>query len=354
MANKAFAKVSGGSHKELKMKEGSATKVGLFILTALLLAVGSLLFVSSVRLFSREIRVVLYFDESVNGLSVGAPIKYRGVPVGRVVDIRTRFNQVEADTAIPVFVDLDIRKLEMRGSEEAERISEGERLGREIWAGLRGRLELESLITGLLYIELDYSAAASSTPKFVQAEWIYPEIPTQPSRLAMLGSGTSELFAQIAAIPVGEIGQRVNRILAQLEGQVGGLDLAGMQAEARGLMRAVNGVFTDPKLTGLLARSDRLLGQLEALGTQGGASLEQIQAGLQEISSQWVPLMGELNGVVSGARELLGPGSAERREFVQSLEALQRLLESLSALIGYLEADPGALLRGRAHETAGR
>src|SRR3954471_14621564 len=123
-------------------KKPSPTIVGGFVLGALALIVAAIAVWGSGRLFERKYRYVCYFPGSVNGLAIGAPVKYRGVPIGLVVGMRIRHEQPRSDTRIPVFVDLSAKRLRELGA-----IADpSPNLLRELIAsGLRARLDSESL-----------------------------------------------------------------------------------------------------------------------------------------------------------------------------------------------------------------
>ena len=101
---------------------------------------------------------MLYFDNSVNGLRIGAPVKIKGVEIGSVKDIRLLVGQGTAGDKIPVIIEIDLKKLTRRGATvAAETAVDPEAMQKVIVdRGLRGQLEMESLVTGLLYVALDF------------------------------------------------------------------------------------------------------------------------------------------------------------------------------------------------------
>ena len=134
-------------------KKANPTLIGLFFVTGVALAMAGLLIFSSRNAFHPQAKFILYFDGSLKGLNLGAPVKFRGVPVGSVVDILIRHNQATNDHSMPVIISID-KKLIQSKSDVALQFTES-RLKHLISVGYRGRLEAESLVTGVLYVELD-------------------------------------------------------------------------------------------------------------------------------------------------------------------------------------------------------
>lgn len=144
--------------------------LGLLVMGIILLGGG--------RLFSNDLEYVLYFDGSVSGLSTGAPVVFRGVPMGSVTRINLVANARDSNVTIPVYVRIDERSFvrASRSASPSESIQQ-EIIRRMVQRGLRARLQLQSLITGQYRVELDFIPPAanfrSATPDM--------EIPTIPS-----------------------------------------------------------------------------------------------------------------------------------------------------------------------------
>ena len=89
----------------------NTTTIGLFIVTGVALGVTGLLLFSSSKLFSPTIDNIVYFNESLNGLNEGAPVKYRGVTIGSVKQVMVQFNQATNDVSMPVIIELEEKLL---------------------------------------------------------------------------------------------------------------------------------------------------------------------------------------------------------------------------------------------------
>src|SRR5215813_7267425 len=101
-------------------KKANPTTIGLFIVIGLALGVSGLLLFSSSKLFARTHDCIVYFNESLNGLNEGAPVKYRGVRIGSVKRVMVRFNQAPEDFAMPVIIELEEKLISERLGEPFE------------------------------------------------------------------------------------------------------------------------------------------------------------------------------------------------------------------------------------------
>src|SRR4029077_6746723 len=117
-------------------KKINTTTIGLFIVTGVALGVTGLLLFSSGKLFSRTPHPILYLRETLNGLNVGAPVKYRGVTIGAVKKILLRFNQATTDEAMPVIIEIDQKLLRERQREDDEDLFTEQALERRIQKGM--------------------------------------------------------------------------------------------------------------------------------------------------------------------------------------------------------------------------
>ena len=88
-------------------KQSFKTAVGAFVIGGLALLVAGIILLGGGRMFSDDIEYVLYFDGSVSGLNIGAPVVFRGVPMGQVTRISLEANPRDASVTIPVYIRLD-------------------------------------------------------------------------------------------------------------------------------------------------------------------------------------------------------------------------------------------------------
>ncbi len=158
-------------------KEPNKKLIGLFMLSglAVLLVVFGIFFKEKIFPDKGKI-LVMYFEESINGLNVGAPVVFKGVQIGKVTAIDLITNAENLEFSIPVYVKMEQRK----NIEDAEFGSGPAMLDELIKKGLRARLTTQSYLTGLLLIEL---LLLRVTPVVLQHMSLYANILEIPSVL---------------------------------------------------------------------------------------------------------------------------------------------------------------------------
>ena len=138
----------------------NTTSIGLFIVIGVALGVTGLLVFSTSKLFSKTRDLIVYFDDSLNGLNEGAPVKFRGVTIGSVKRVMVQFNQATNDYAMPVVLEFEEKLLRERMPTFGYVFRE-EAMAERIKRGLRATLQTESLVTGVLYVGMDIDPKAS-------------------------------------------------------------------------------------------------------------------------------------------------------------------------------------------------
>ncbi len=189
------------------MNKANPKVIGAFVVGAIALIVVGVLIFGGAQWFKETTRWVAYFPGSVKGLRVGASVDFRGVRVGRVVEIRAEYDAETDKILIPVIMEIDPQAIVVKGADQIDRarfakqMIEGE--------GLRAQLQMESMVTGLLFIELDL---LPDTPiRLVGGSDQYPEMPTVPSKLEELQEQARKVVQDIPTLI-----NNVNGLLVEL------------------------------------------------------------------------------------------------------------------------------------------
>jgi paraquat-inducible protein B len=341
----------------------SPTLIGLFVLSSLVLGILAVLFLGSGGFSDESTEFILYFDGDVKGLQVGAPVTLQGVKVGQVVSMSISYHKASQSFEIPVIVKIDQSKL---GFEEKQEGESGRRLlDKMIELGLRARLNLQSLLTGKMEVELAFNP---NTPvRLVGRSKRYPEIPTIPSSMQKITSALEEL-------PLQRMINRVTEILDALQKALSGADIPTLTSNLATVMQRLERISgqlenATPQLT---SNSLTLLKETQTL-------VEELRRGLKPLINEWTSvatdskqlvqrLDRDMNRAVQNLDRTLSTGNATLLQVQKSAASVNAVIDENSPLLTdlrnaldelasaarsirimaeYLERHPEALLRGK-------
>ncbi len=302
-------------------KRANPTAIGAFVLGALALAVAGVVMFGS-GFFSRDKETfILYFPESVSGLDVGAPVKFKGVQLGRVTQILLGYDQKPGPTDVAVLIELDSKETAAK-TNSLVNLADRESMQRAIDRGLRARLESQSLVTGLLYIELGLHP--DFPPRYMQAGDTFMEIPTMPSNLEEIVSRAMQAIARISEIPFEELVQSFTS-----------------------LVKSADTFVNDPKLRDMVAGLNGAARQAETLLKGLDGEVKPLARNLGVTNDEAQKALAEVRNFASVARDLVQDGSPLRYQLSTALAELTGAARSLRVLADFLEQDPQSIITGR-------
>lgn len=319
-------------------KKANPASIGLFIVLGLALLIGGLVLFSSGKIFGRHHKFILYFDSSLKGLNQGAPVKFRGVPIGSVDQVLIRHNQSEQDYFMPVIIEID-EKLAQAKSDRQLQIQQRSHWDELIRRGLRGKLDTESLVTGILYVDIEVMPNAPA-PVFHQLTPEYPEIPTVTTEI-------QQLMANLAGLDIRGLTEKLDKLLGRLDTSLAQVNIPEINAGITNLLGSANRIFASPdlgnSLTALrqtLTNASALLkkvdNRVDPLADNAAKTLESAQKTLADLSLG----IRSINGMLESDAPL-------RNELTLTLEQLSNAARSISALAEFLESHPNSILTGR-------
>ena len=308
----------------------SALRVGLLLIFGIGAGLALVLFLTRSHV-SEGVHYETYFSESVQGLDVGAPVKFRGVTLGQVTEIALVASAYKLDQA------MDARSPQAR-LVLVRWVIDPARMGRlpgpatSVDLGLRARLATQG-ITGLAYIELDFV-----NPRRFPAEkvpWTPRDnyLPSMPSTLTQVQDAAQALAAKLQGIDIGKMAQSFQAVLDDLHGQLAtgdahqalanlaaitdtlrtstaAADLPGLAAELRGLAGELRSTFAGKDTRNLLAASTEAAqrlsvaaAQLPALIATLQASVRRAEAGTSDVQSELVPVLRDARAAAANLRE---------------------------------------------------
>jgi paraquat-inducible protein B len=316
------------------------TAIGLFLIGALVLAVGGTATLASTAWFEKRSTFQSFFQESVNGLETGAPVKFQGVPIGTVTDLLIQIDQRDKTFLVPVQYEVDLTRLTtLRGS--FVNLDDSVVLRQQITDGLRAQLQLESIVTGQLYIELAYRPDAAP-PELEDHRTTWPEIPTNPSLLAALGTGAGSLVADMMKIMF-----QVNQMLAEV-------DMPEINAAVVASAQAVERLVDSPEIRaalgevpGMAAQVNGAMAEVQRLAASAGAVFGPLPRQFEATNAELVATLQALRGTLEETHGLISMDSGLGYSAEQALTSLRDAANALSLLATSLERNPDMLIRGK-------
>jgi len=315
------------------------TSIGLFMIGAIAVIVLGVATLASGAWFGERPTFISFFEESVNGLEPGAKVKFRGVPVGTVSELLIQINRTDKTFLVPVEYEIDLKRLTTELGDYLQ-LDDAEVLRSQIADGLRAQLQMESLVTGLLYIELTYRPDATP-PVGVARVSEHPEIPTTPSLLAAFGTEAGSLVADVLQILF-----RVNEMLEEV-------DMRGLNAAVVASAQAVERLVGSPELQAAInqvpemaAQFSRTLVEFEELSDRLGNAVGPLQAGMEETLAETNLTLQAARRTIEDAQGLISTDSGIGFGLEQTLTSLREAADALRTLVITLERNPDMLIRG--------
>ena len=321
-------------------KRFSPTLVGGFVLGAIGLCVIALVVLGSGRFFTGKTSYVLYFDRDVNGLRVGAPVKFRGVDIGTVTAILLSLTGLDQQSSalpnvkIPVVIDIDSRKIESRGAQDD--LSDPEVMKHAVTLGLRGQLQMESFVTGVLYVALDMHPGtdAKFSMNTLEQQERYEgiqEIPTLPTALEQAQDTLTKIVGELDKADLPGLIRSFTQTAQNVTKFVNSTDLKNSVDQ---LGTAAKNLSSASVSIQVLA--NKLNGEVGPLGDsltksskQAGDALQQVQITLERV------------------QHTVEPESPLNYQLTQTLQDLSSAANAVHQLADMLERNPSVLVRGR-------
>jgi paraquat-inducible protein B len=319
-------------------KKANPAIIGAFVLGAIALGVLGLIVLGSGRFFRNTARFVIFFPGAVDGLSIGAPVKVKGVEVGSVTDIRLRAPGTRLASAkelaaegirIPVFIELDNDKLSNLGA-SGQNLNDPQTVKDLIAAGLRAQLATQSLLTGLLFVQLNFYHDMPAS--FAMPEGFKPqEIPAIPTNLERVQSAAENL---IRKLQTADVARMVTSAADALDGINRLVNSSSLHQTVDALPKTVTDL--DDTITSfhrmvsdLNAKKGPLLDSLKVTVDKGHETLEQARITLASMD------------------RALAPASPLATSVRAALQDVSEAARAVRLLADYLERNPGAIVRGR-------
>lgn len=320
-------------------------KLGAFVLAAIAVAVGAVIVLGAGTLMRKKVMVETYMDESVQGLDVGAPVKFRGVTVGRLEKIEFAGIQYNVQDDRIALV-LAFYPETLKGFATEDPIA---RLNELIGRGLRVRLTSAGL-TGVLYLELDhFDTKLYPAPKI---SWtpVHPYLPSIASTNVRMMARVENVLSQVEKVRLDVISEKVIAVLESID-KIGKTlspaveDVRKFTDEASLLVRDARKVVTDD--VGKEAKA--MLAQVrETLEKDVKPALKGIQGASERLPGTFDKVDATLDRISGTLRRVDRTLAEDNGAMEEALDNLRVVSQDLRELMGQVKRYPSSALFGEA------
>ena len=336
-------------------KKSNPRLIGSFVVGAIVLAIAGALAFGGGQFLAKKAPAVLFFEGSLAGLDVGAPVEFRGVKVGTVTKIVIQYDVANQHLRIPVNIEIDPDKFQIISGQR--NINNIKTL---VEKGLRAQLVVQSLVTGQAIVEFDFHPG---TPiRLVGAEPGMMELPTRPSDMDLLKASVTNVLSKISKLPLNDMANQILDVLTNASDTL---------KSAQGLVANVNSQV-NPLATSVVGTADQATATLKdaqaRLSLQPGepmANLNEtlvsarklaavLETNVPPIASGALKLMVSAQGtlqqaddILTSAERLIVPSSPLYYELIATIREFKGAAVAIRIFAEYIQRNPNALLTGK-------
>jgi paraquat-inducible protein B len=320
--------------------------VGTFVIGAFALLIIALLTFGGVNFFAKPQRFVVYFDESVHGLNLGSSVQLRGVPVGRVVDLNVHYDGKTHQSVVAVVCELSKNKVtDSKGT--AINVADRAELQTLVDHGLRARLDVQGLATGLLFVELEFLNPREYPADTRITELKYVVVPYVPSAISEFQTNLTEILNDIKKVDFAGIGRELKQLLVDAHRQLDGLDLKGLIAQWQKAGASVDALVSSPETKQTLVNLNATLIDLRAVLARLDNQIASNGTELKTTLVQTKETLASFNAAAESARRFITAQNGLGPDVNHALSQLSDAAEAVQRLAEFLERNPQALISGK-------
>jgi paraquat-inducible protein B len=307
--------------------------VGLFVIGALLLALASVVAISSGRFFAEWRTWVVFLPGSASGIKEGSPVTMRGVQIGQVKDVELFFTGKGHQVGIMVVIQVRRGSIKTLGGRAmVANLSDAEVVRQQVAEGLRAELKSSSPVGGQKTIELDFHPDREA--RFANIETPWPEVPTAPTGMERLNDKIEETLKKISELPIEEVVAQLRDTLRSAQGLLDSGDLRGALANLRTALGTANQTLKSADRT--MGRVDGLVADARSTMTTANDTAKSLQTAVDGI-----------NRTLATVDRNVERTAETQLEAAQTLDEMRETMKSLRFLLEALQQHPEALLQGK-------
>ena len=283
--------------------------------------------------FTLKERWKLVFKSSVRGLEPGAPVEIKGMVLGRVVSVDLQFGKDRTDISVVVMIETEPERFAGETG-FPDKVAQQKFIDRLVAQGLRAQLKTASILTGALYVNLDFHPQLP--PAKMDWEGKYPVFPTLPQSSEELMSAVENFVHKLENFPVQEIGSNLQAIVANLKKTTEQIS----SGEVESILHNVN------SFTGQLSKSD-----VDALVNNLNKTIEDIGILIESLNTggdgEVVATLTQAQNTMLSIEQILSSDSSFNQETTRAMREIADAASAIRMLVDFLERQPNALIYGK-------
>lgn len=317
--------------------------IGIFVLGAIALLIGSIIAFSSLTFNKQSTPLIVYLTDSLNGLSLNSDVKFKGVKIGKVQKILLNIqDNAQSVRSIPVIIEIDDRFLQNADNAGKMRT----RIEASIQQGLRARIQQSNLITGILYIELDYFPG---TPAIFRGngETEYPEVPTIPSNMSQMLNSVAQILQNLSQVDFKSFSDGLKETASNLNAGVRAIEFEKINDNIVRASEAAKKILNNPQLEQIIANINRVTQDVSSLSQKIETNFDPLQEDFKATTEQLQISLEQINKTVLALRSsMAGTHGSVEQDFADALEQINEAARSIRTLSDYLRRHPNAVIFG--------
>jgi len=323
-------------------QKANPTLIGAFVFGAIIIAIGAVVYFGSADLFAKKQPYVTYFQQSVNGLGVGSNVKYKGVTVGKVTKVQLKFQGASEAPIVKVLYEIDTNNL-LNKYGLSINLTDRKTHDKAVEAGFRAKLDFESLISGQLFIALDFYKDATPIVLHEEPNSDVFEIPPQPSDIEAILTNVTKAIGNLGSIDFAALAKDVQSLVASARNGIDSMHLEQLGTSLNKASDSISTLFNGDQVKGALTSVHESFDQLTA-------TLKSLNPAIGDLKPTIDQAKGAFTNLQKGTAELsqmLKPDSSLRYQLDSSLSEINAAAASIQQLSDFLQRHPNSVLFGR-------
>jgi len=323
-------------------QKANPTLIGAFVFGAIIIAIGAVVYFGSADLFAKKQPYVTYFQQSVNGLGVGSNVKYKGVTVGKVTKVQLKFQGASEAPIVKVLYEIDTNNL-LNKYGLSINLTDRKTHDKAVEAGFRAKLDFESLISGQLFIALDFYKDATPIVLHEEPNSGVFEIPPQPSDIEAILTNVTKAIGNLGSIDFAALAKDVQSLVASARNGIDSMHLEQLGTSLNKASDSISTLFNGDQVKRALTSVHESFDQLTA-------TLKSLNPAIGDLKPTIDQAKGAFTNLQKGTAELsqmLKPDSSLRYQLDSSLSEINAAAASIQQLSDFLQRHPNSVLFGR-------